>query len=106
MAATGLLFARATPDAKASVVISPTPFHWHVRGPLPQERWRKIRLELLHRLDDQSWTDFGERNVIVSGGIVHLWGLVGSADEHKALLASAEGVPDVISVSDEMIPGY
>jgi CBS-domain-containing membrane protein len=67
---------------------------------------RKIRLELLDRLDDQSWTDFGERNVIVSDGIVHLWGLVGSADEHKALLALAEGVPGVISVSDEMIPGY
>jgi CBS domain-containing protein len=67
---------------------------------------RKIRLELLDRLDHQSWTDFGERNIIVSGGIVHLWGLVGSADEHKALLALAEGLPGVVGVSDEMIPGY
>jgi CBS domain-containing protein len=67
---------------------------------------RKIRLELLDRLDNQDWTDFGERNVIVSGGIVHLWGLVGSPDEHKALLALAEGVPGVVSVSDEMISGY
>ena len=67
---------------------------------------RKLRLELLDRLDHQSWTDFGERNIIVSGGIVHLWGLVGSADEHKALLALAEGVPGVVGVSDEMIPGY
>lgn len=67
---------------------------------------RKIRLELLDRLDDQSWTDFGERNVIVRGGIVHLWGLVGSAEEHKALLALAEEVPGVVGVSDEMIPGY
>jgi len=67
---------------------------------------RKLRLELLDRLDHQSWTDFGERNIIVSGGIVHLWGLVGSADEHKALLALAEDVPGVVGVSDEMIPGY
>ena len=67
---------------------------------------RKIRLELLDRLDDQDWTDFGERNVIVSDGIVHMWGLIGSADEHKALLALAEGVPGVVSVSDEMIPAY
>jgi CBS domain-containing protein len=67
---------------------------------------RKIRLELLDRLDDQSWTDFGQRNVIVSDGIVHLWGLVGSENEHKALLALAEGVPGVASVSDEMIPAY
>jgi CBS domain-containing protein len=67
---------------------------------------RKIRLELLNRLDDQSWTDFGERNVIVNDGIVHLWGLVGSEKEHQALLALAEGVPGVASVSDEMIPAY
>jgi CBS domain-containing protein len=67
---------------------------------------RKIRLELLDRLDDQTWTDFGERNVIVNDGTVHLWGLVGSEDEHKALLALAEGVPGVTSISDEMIPGY
>ena len=66
----------------------------------------QIRHEVLDRLGDQDWTDFGERNVIVSDGIVHLWGLVGSADEHKALLALAEGVPGVVSVSDEMIPAY
>lgn len=67
---------------------------------------RKIRLQLLDRLEDQDWTDFSERNVIVSDGIVHLWGLVGSREEHKALLALAEGIPGVVSVSDEMIPAY
>jgi CBS domain-containing protein len=67
---------------------------------------RKIRAVLLDRLGDQDWTDFGQRNVIVSDGVVHLWGLVGSPTEHKALLALAEGVPGVVSVSDEMIPGY
>jgi len=67
---------------------------------------RSIRLELLDRLGEQTWTDFGERNVIVSGGVVHLWGLVGSPAEHKALLALAEGVPGVVEVLDEMIPAY
>jgi len=67
---------------------------------------RKIRGELLDRLGHQDWTDFGERNVIVNSGTVHLWGLVGSAEEHKALIALAEGVPGVVSVSDEMIPAY
>jgi CBS domain-containing protein len=67
---------------------------------------RKIRLELLDRLDHQDWTDFGERNVIVSDGTVHLWGLVGSAEERKALLALAEGVPGVVGVSDETIAAY
>jgi CBS domain-containing protein len=67
---------------------------------------RKIRSELLDRLGHQDWTDFGERNVIVNSGIVHLWGLVGSEEEHKALIALAEGVPGVVSVADEMIPAY
>jgi CBS domain-containing protein len=67
---------------------------------------RKIRSELLDRLGHQDWTDFGERNVIVHSGIVHLWGLVGSEEEHKALVALAETVPGVVSVSDEMIPAY
>lgn len=67
---------------------------------------RKIRLDLLDQLDGQTWTDFGERNVTVSSGIVHLWGLVGSQAEHKALVALAEGVPGIVRVSDEMIPAY
>jgi len=67
---------------------------------------RTIRMELLNRLADQSWTDFGSRNVIVSGGVVHLWGLVASQEERKALVALAEGVPGVVRVSDEMIPAY
>jgi CBS domain-containing protein len=67
---------------------------------------RKIRSELLDRLGHQDWTDFGERNIIVNSGIVHLWGLVGSQEEHKALIALAEGVPGVVSVADEMIPAY
>jgi osmotically-inducible protein OsmY len=67
---------------------------------------RQIRHKLLSRLKDQKWTGFGERNVTVSNRVVHLWGLVGSEEEHKALLALAEGVSGVSSVSDEMIPGY
>ena len=67
---------------------------------------RKIRAPLLERLRHQDWTDFGERNIIVHSGIVRLWGLVGSQQEHRALIALAEGVPDVVSVADEMIPSY
>jgi len=67
---------------------------------------RTIRQELLSRLKQQAWTDFGTRNVIVTGGEVHLWGLVGSEAERKALVALAEGVPGVVGVVDEMIPAY
>jgi len=67
---------------------------------------RTIRSELLSRLAEQDWTNFGSRNVIVTQGVVHLWGLVGSEDERHALTALAEDVPGVVRVSDEMIPAY
>ena len=66
----------------------------------------QIRLDLLSCLQAQTWTDFGSRNITVSGGVVHLWGLVGSEAERKALLALAEDVPGVARVSDEMISAY
>ncbi len=72
----------------------------------PDETDSRIKLELLSRLQQQSWTDFGSRNVTVGDRVVHLWGLVSSEAEHKALLALAEGVPGVSRVADEMIPAY
>lgn len=67
---------------------------------------RSIRVALLARLGEQKWTDFGSRNVTVTGGVVHLWGLVGSEQERKALVALAEEVAGVKRVSDEMISAY
>lgn len=71
-----------------------------------QEEDRAIRSELMDRLSKQPWTGFGERNIVVANGLVHIWGLVYSPEEHKALLALAEDVPGVKGVSDEMIPSY
>jgi CBS domain-containing protein len=76
------------------------------QGAATGESDRQIRIELLDRLHEQDWTDFGSRNIIVSDGVVHLWGLVGSPEEHKALLALAEGVPGVKRISDETIRAY
>lgn len=70
------------------------------------ENDHQIRLELLSRLKQQPWTDFGSRNVTVSDRVVHIWGLAGSPAERKALLALAEGVPGVERVCDEMIAAY
>lgn len=65
-----------------------------------------IRDAILSKLAERPWTDFRERNIVVADGIVHVWGLVGSPEEHKALLALAEGVPGVRKISDEMIASY
>jgi predicted transcriptional regulator len=78
----------------------------HDHGEADQLNDRTIRRELLDRLEQQPWTDFGARNIIVSNGVVHVWGLVGSDAEHRALLALAEDVPGVSRVSDETIPTY
>ncbi|WOJ88139.1 CBS domain-containing protein [Methylocapsa polymorpha] len=67
---------------------------------------RGIRAAILAQLAKQSWTDFGERNIVVSNGVVHIWGLVSSPDERKALIALAEDVSGVREVSDEMIASY
>jgi CBS-domain-containing membrane protein len=71
-----------------------------------RENDRTIRLELLDRLGEQRWTNFGSHNVIVEDGVVHLWGLVGSESERRALIALAQGVRGVSDVADEMIPAY
>jgi CBS domain-containing protein len=84
-------------QALASTILAPA-------GSLDNDR--AIRQELLSRLGRQSWTDFGGRNVVVSDGKVHIWGLVGSPAERQALIAIAEGVPNVTGVVDEMISAY
>jgi CBS domain-containing protein len=81
-------------QALASVVVT---------AEFPSDESRSIREELLWRLKQQSWTDFGNRNIIVKDGEVHLWGLVGSEAERKALVVIAEGVPGVTKVIDETI---
>lgn len=81
----------------ASLESEPAPDH---------ETDRMIRADLLDHLAEQSWTDFGNRNVIVVDGTVHLWGLVSSPEERKALVVLAENIPGVKRVIDELIPAY
>jgi len=66
---------------------------------------RQIRLDLLSRLREQSWTDFGSRNITVIRPSLGPRRLGGRA-ERRALLALAESVPGVSRVSDEMMAAY
>ena len=46
-----------------------------------------LRAEIVARLAEQQWwTDFGERNVIVVNGVANLWGLVGSPRLRNSLI--------------------
>jgi CBS domain-containing protein len=69
------------------------------------ERDHTIRIQLLAELDEQKWTDAGERRVVVSDGVVHFWGTVGSEEERRALRVVAENIPGVRGIEDHTILG-
>jgi len=54
-------------------------------------------------LERQSWWRRLSSNVIVSEGVVHLWGFVGSDAERAAVRVAAENVPGVRAVQDHRI---
>jgi CBS domain-containing protein len=65
-----------------------------------EEQDRTIRRLLLAELREQKWADASEGRVVVSDGIVHLWGVVGSEDERRALRIVAENTPGVRGIED------
>ena len=66
---------------------------------------RLIRERLLAALREQEWAKPTESNVVVSGGIVHFWGTVGSEQEKRALRVVAENIPGVGGIEDHTISG-
>ena len=69
---------------------------------------RAIKDAILKEVNAQGWITHGSLNVIVTGGVVELWGWVDSREEHHALKLLAEGVKGVKSVEDHLgsIPPY
>jgi CBS domain-containing protein len=67
-----------------------------------EEQDRTIRAQLLAELREQKWADASEGRVVVSDGVVHLWGIVGSEDERRALRIAAENIPGVRGIEDHM----
>ena len=65
-----------------------------------EEQDRTIRRQLLAELREQKWADATESRVVVTGGIVHLWGIVRSEDERRALRVAAENTPGVRGIED------
>jgi CBS domain-containing protein len=59
-----------------------------------------IRGRLLGELERQPWWRRVGSNVVVTEGVVHYWGMVGSGDERNAARVAAENVPGVRGVED------
>ncbi len=64
---------------------------------------RRIREALLTELRAQRWADSAAMNVIVTDGMVHLWGAVRSDDERRALHIAAENIDGVVGVEDHLV---
>jgi CBS domain-containing protein len=64
---------------------------------------RLIRERLLAELRKQEWAKSAESNVVVSDGVVHFWGTVGSEEERKALRVVTENIPGVRSIEDHTV---
>ncbi len=70
--------------------------------PASQATDRAIRDQLLRTMKRADWTSATNVNVIVTDGVVHLWGLVYSKEERHALHVAAENVDGVTGVEDHL----
>ncbi len=68
---------------------------------LPDDR--RIRDEVLAEFRRLPWGLDSESNVVVTDAVVHLWGLVSTPEEQKALYVAAEQIPGVRRVEDHTI---
>jgi CBS domain-containing protein len=63
---------------------------------------RTIREAVLARVAEEDWITHGNLNVMVTDGVVELWGWVDSKDERAALKLAVETVPGVAAVEDHL----
>ena len=61
---------------------------------------RGIRDAILAAMKREKWATAAVVNVVVSDGVVHLWGLLGTDEDRRALRVLAENVPGVKDVQD------
>jgi len=62
-----------------------------------------IRERLMAELEHQKWAPVGSLNVIVTNGVVELWGTITDERERQALVVAAQNTPGVKEVSDRLI---
>ncbi len=63
---------------------------------------RAIRERLLRELDAQGLVPTRYVNVVVTDGVVHLWGLVDGPEQARAIRVAAENIPGVRAVEDHL----
>ena len=62
-----------------------------------------IRQSLIAELDKQSWAPVALINIIVSKGVVHLWGAITDERQRPGIRVAAENTPGVKAVRDHLV---
>jgi CBS domain-containing protein len=62
-----------------------------------------IRNKLLDELKQQPWAHAHKMNVMVSEGVVELWGFVENEQERQAINVAAKSIPGVNAVNDRLM---
>ncbi len=70
--------------------------------PPPAESEATIRAAMNDVLKNEEWAMSAMVNVIVSEGVVHLWGVIDSDDQRQALRVAAENIPGVTAVEEHL----
>ena len=63
---------------------------------------RAIRERLLGELDERGLVPTRHVNVVVTDGVVHLWGLIDGPEQARAIRVAAENIPGVRAVEDHL----
>jgi len=70
--------------------------------PPPAESDATIRAAMNDVLKNEEWAMSAMVNVIVSEGVVHLWGVIDSDDQRQALRVAAENIPGVTAIEEHL----
>lgn len=70
--------------------------------PPPAKSDATIRAAMNDVLKNEEWAMSAMVNVIVSEGVVHLWGVIDSGDQRQALRVAAENIPGVTAVEEHL----
>ncbi|MCX7377991.1 MAG: CBS domain-containing protein [Alphaproteobacteria bacterium] len=72
-------------------------------GPCATASDAEIRTALTKELSQQAWSRRADNSVVVTGGVVHLWGMVTSQEESRALELAAQSVPGACGVENHTV---
>jgi CBS domain-containing protein len=66
----------------------------------------ELRRRIEERLAEEPWLDLSRINIVVSDRVAHLWGLVESEEQRRALKVAVQNITGVRDVVDHLTPDW